>query len=131
MLGKLKRITATILAIATVVTSIPIINVAAAGNGEKKQAGIVTLGKLGTVNIGSKSKSGIWVKTLVDGNDVFCLDLGKACHTGYTYIASNSTISSDSSNKKNALEAKIGYWYDQTKTFKQGMGVCTVSYMGC
>ena len=116
MLGKLKRITATILAIATVVTSIPVINVSAAGNGEKKQAGIVTLGKLGTVNIGSKSESGIWVKTLVDGNDVFCLDLGKACHTGYTYIASNSTISSDSSNKKNALEAKIGYWYDQTKT---------------
>ena len=115
MLGKLKRITATILAIATVVTSIPIINVAAAGNGEKKQAGIVTLGKLGTVNIGSKSENGTWVKTLVDGNDVFCLDLGKACHTGYTYIASNSTISSDSSNKKNALEAKIGYWYDQTK----------------
>lgn len=115
MLDKLKRITATILAIATVVTSIPIINVAAAGNGEKKQAGIVTLGKLGTVNIGSKSESGTWVKTLVDGNDVFCLDLGKACHTGYTYIASNSTISSDSSNKKNALEAKIGYWYDQTK----------------
>ena len=115
MLGKLKRITATILAIATVVTSIPIINVAAAGNGEKKQAGIVTLGKLGTVNIGSKSESGTWVKTLVDGNDVFCLDLGKACHTGYTYIASNSTISSDSSNKKNALETKIGYWYDQTK----------------
>lgn len=116
MLGKLKRITATILAIATVVTSIPVINVSAAGNGEKKQAGIATLGKLGTVNIGSKSESGIWVKTLVDGNDVFCLDLGKACHTGYTYIASNSTISSDSSNKKNALEAKIGYWYDQTKT---------------
>lgn len=116
MLGKLKRITATILAIATLVTSIPISNVAAAGNGEKKQAGIVTLGKLGTVNIGSKSESGTWVKTLVDGNDVFCLDLGKACHTGYTYIASNSTISSDSSNKKNALEAKIGYWYDQTKT---------------
>ena len=116
MLGKLKRITATILAITTVVTSIPIINVAAAGNGEKKQAGIVTLGKLGTVNIGSKSESGTWVKTLVDGNYVFCLDLGKACHTGYTYIASNSTISSDSSNKKNALEAKIGYWYDQTKT---------------
>lgn len=116
MLGKLKRITATILAIATVVASIPIINVAAAGNGEKKQAGIVTLGKLGTVNIGSKSESGTWVKTLVDGNDVLCLDLGKACHTGYTYIASNSTISSDSSNKKNALEAKIGYWYDQTKT---------------
>lgn len=116
MLGKLKRIIATILAIATLVTSIPISNVAAAGSGEKKQAGIVTLGKLGTVNIGSKSENGIWVKTLVDGNDVFCLDLGKACHTGYTYIAYNSTISSDSSNKKNALEAKIGYWYDQTKT---------------
>ena len=35
MLGKLKRITATILAIATVVTSIPVINVSAAGNGER------------------------------------------------------------------------------------------------
>ncbi len=66
MLGKLKRIIATILAIATLVTSIPISNVAAAGSGEKKQAGIVTLGKLGTVNIGSKSESGTWVKTLVE-----------------------------------------------------------------
>lgn len=43
------------------------------------------------------------------------MDLGKACHTGYTYKSESKTISSDDSSTKNKLEAKIGYWYDQVK----------------
>lgn len=43
------------------------------------------------------------------------MDLGKACHTGYTYKSESKTISSDDANTKNKLEAKIGYWYDQVK----------------
>ena len=65
--------------------------------------------------MGSKSESGIWLQTLVNEKPVFCMDLGLACHTGYTYISKTKTISSDSSNKKDALEAKIGYWYAISK----------------
>lgn len=74
-----------------------------------------SLGKLGTVNIGSKSESGTWLQTQVDSKPVFCMDLGKACHTGYTYKSESKTISSDDANTKNKLEAKIRYWYDQVK----------------
>ena len=78
-------------------------------------ASLESLGKLGTVNIGSKSESGTWLQTQVDSKPVFCMDLGKACHTGYTYKSESKTISSDDANTKNKLEAKIGYWYDQVK----------------
>lgn len=115
MLNKVKRLVAGMLAVVTMITATPIMNVNAASDGAKEKASLESLGYLGTVNIGSKSESGNWLKTQISGRDVFCLDLGKACHTGYTYVASNSTITSDDSNKKNALKAKIGYWYDQTK----------------
>ena len=75
-------------------------------------ASLESLGKLGTVNIGSKSESGTWLQTQVDSKPVFCMDLGKACHTGYTYKSESKTISSDDANTKNKLEAKIGYWYE-------------------
>ena len=78
-------------------------------------ASLESLGKLGTVNIGSKSESGTWLQTQVDSKPVFCMDLGKACHTGYTYKSESKTISSNDSSTKNKLEAKIGYWYDQVK----------------
>lgn len=115
MIKKLKRIVAGMLVAITLVTAMPITAVNAASDGDKQKATIESLGKLGTVKIGSKSESGTWVKTQVNNRDVFCLDLGKACHTGYTYVATNSSISSDSSNKKNALKAKVGYWYDKVK----------------
>lgn len=94
MIKKVKRIIAGTLAVITLMTAIPMTFVNAASDGEERSASIESLGKLGTVNIGNKSEGGTWVKTKVGDNDVFCLDLGKACHTGYIYIASNSTISS-------------------------------------
>lgn len=74
-------------------------------------ASLVNIGQLGTVTIGSKSESGTWLKTMVNGKAVFCLDLGKACHTGDVYVSSTSEISSDSSSAKTSVEAKVGYWY--------------------
>ena len=115
MIKRVKRIIAGALAMITLMTAIPITYVNAASDGEKRTASIESLGKLGTVNIGNKSEGGTWVKTKVGDNDVFCLDLGKACHTGYIYVASNATISSDSKNKSDALKAKIGYWYHSKK----------------
>ena len=95
MLNKVKRLVAGMLAVVTMITATPIMNVNAASDGAKEKASLESLGYLGTVNIGSKSESGNWLKTQISGRDVFCLDLGKACHTGYTYVASNSTITSD------------------------------------
>ena len=109
---KLKRIIAGLLAMVMLLTAtLPTSNVKAASG----TASLDSLGKFGTVNVGSKSESGIWLQTLVNEKPVFCMDLGLACHTGYTYISKTKTISSDSSNKKDALEAKIGYWYAISK----------------
>lgn len=109
---KLKRIIAGLLAMVMLLTAtLPTSNVKAASG----TASLDSLGKLGTVNVGSKSESGIWLQTLVNEKPVFCMDLGLVCHTGYTYISKTKTISSDSSNKKDALEAKIGYWYAISK----------------
>lgn len=109
---KSKRIIAGLLAMVMLLTAtLPTSNVKAASG----TASLDSLGKLGTVNVGSKSESGIWLQTLVNEKPVFCMDLGLACHTGYTYISKTKTISSDSSNKKDALEAKIGYWYAISK----------------
>ena len=109
---KVKRIIAGLLAMVMLLTAtLPTSNVKAASG----TASLDSLGKFGTVNVGSKSESGIWLQTLVNEKPVFCMDLGLACHTGYTYISKTKTISSDSSNKKDALEAKIGYWYAISK----------------
>lgn len=109
---KIKKIIAGMLAVVVTLTTIMPGTVVNAATGK---ASLDSLGKLGTVNIGSKSEGSTWLQTLVDDKPVFCLDLGKACHTGYTYVSSEKTISSDSSNKANSLEAKIGYWYSITK----------------
>ena len=110
---KVKKILAGVLAMVMLLTAtLPTRNVEAASG----KASLDSLGKLGTVNVGSKSESGIWLQTLVNDKPVFCMDLGKACHTGYTYVSKTKTISSDSTNKSDALEAKIGYWYAITKS---------------
>ena len=112
-MNKIKRIVAVMLAVIMSVTVLPqpVTKVQAATG----TASLVNIGQLGTVNIGSKSESGTWLKTMVNGKPVFCLDLGKACHTGDVYISSTSEISSDSSSAKTAVEAKAGYWFAYVK----------------
>ena len=112
MFNKMKKMIAGLLATVMITTNVcPMVLVSATSG----VASLESLGKLGTVNIGSKSESGTWLQTQVDSKPVFCMDLGKACHTGYTYKSESKTISSDDSSTKNKLEAKIGYWYDQVK----------------
>lgn len=118
MKEKIKRILAMMLTCVMMITfATSNMTIAAVSNGDTGKASLENLGKLGTVNIGEKSESGTWLKTQVDDMDVFCLDLGKACHTGYVYQAKISTISSDSKSTKAALKAKIGYWYSVKKKF--------------
>jgi hypothetical protein len=108
-----KRFISALLVIVTVITALPFASkdVMAA----ERKSKLNNLGNLGTVKIGNKSESGTWWQTQIEDNPVFCLDLGKACHTGWTYVSSEKTISSDSNNKSDALKAKIGYWYSVTK----------------
>lgn len=108
-MNRLKRILAMMLAVIMSITVLPqsATNVHAATG----YASLSNLGQLGTVNIGSKSESGTWLKTMVNGKPTFCLDLGKACHTGDVYVSSSGEISSDSSSAKTAVEAKAGYWF--------------------
>lgn len=110
---RIKRILSVVLALFMIITVMPqsqVYVMAAQGS-----ASLSNLGNLGTVNIGNKSESGIWLKTKVNGKAAFCLDLGKSCHTGYVYESSEERLSSDSKNKVTALKAQIGYWYAVTK----------------
>ena len=113
MRNKLKRILAAMLALLMFLTVIPQSQVSVMA--AQGTASLSNLGNLGTVNIGSKSESGTWLKTKVNGNPTFCRDLGKSCHTGYVYESSEEKLWSDSNNKSKALTAKIGYWYAVTK----------------
>ena len=110
---KIKRIIAMVLVLIMSISVLPFNNEnvkAATG-----YASLINIGRLGTVNIGNKSESGTWLKTMVNGKPVFCMDLGKTCHTGDVYVSSTSEISSDSSSAKTAVEAKAGYWYAYKK----------------
>ena len=110
---RIKRILSVVLALFMIITVMPqsqVYVMAAQGS-----ASLSNLGNLGTLNIGNKSESGIWLKTKVNGKAAFCLDLGKSCHTGYVYESSEERLSSDSKNKVTALKAQIGYWYAVTK----------------
>ena len=115
---KLRKAIAMILAIMLIIGVVPagsldLKNVKAADTGT---AAFANLGNLGTVNIGSKSESGQWHKIKIGNDAVFCMDLGKACYTGYSYTSSEEeTISSSSSNTGRALKARVAYWFDQTK----------------
>ena len=110
---RLKKIVSVVLMIAITLSILPVNSVTV--KAETDKATLSNLGNLGKVEIGSKSESGTWYQTQVGGKPAFCLDLGKACHSGWTYVSTEKNISSDSSNKSDALKAKIGYWYSVTK----------------
>ena len=67
-MNKIKRIVAMMLAIVMSITVLP--------QSTKKvqaatgKASLVNIGQLGTVNIGEKSESGTWLKTMVNGKPV-------------------------------------------------------------
>ena len=62
---KFKRLIAGILAVVTMLTETPSVDIMAIENGDTKKASLEYLGELGTVKIGSKKESGSWLKTVV------------------------------------------------------------------
>ena len=50
-----------------------------------KTVSLSSLGRKGSISIGSKTKSGTWWKMKVGKKEAFCLDLGYTCHSGNTY----------------------------------------------
>lgn len=107
----INKVIAVVIALALTVGIIPTVDVRAATS----NVTLSNLGSLGTVEIGNKTESGTWYQTKVGNQPAFCMDLGLACHTGDVYESTTKTISSASSNTKNALVARVGFWYSKTK----------------
>ena len=71
-----------------------------------------SMGRKGTVSIGSKSKIGTWWQMNLNGKKAFCMNLGYTCHTGNTYTAEEShEWNQDTEGEKNGYCAKIIRWY--------------------
>lgn len=105
-----------LLAVMLVVGMIPEESITEVRAADTDTAAFANLGNLGTVNIGSKSESGQWHRIMVGDKEVFCMDLGKACYTGYSYSSSKEEeISSSSTDTATALKARVAYWFDQIK----------------
>lgn len=74
---------------------------------------LANLGAMGSLSVGSKTKSGKWWMMRVQSVPAFCLNLGYTCHTGDVYQDASDTYSNSDSGVK-GLKAHIGYWYDTT-----------------
>lgn len=74
---------------------------------------LANLGAMGSLSVGSKTKSGKWWMMRVQSVPAFCLNLGYTCHTGDVYQDAADTYTNSDSGVK-GLKAHIGYWYDTT-----------------
>lgn len=75
MFNKMKKMIAGLLATVMITTNVcPMVLVSATSG----VASLESLGKLGTVNIGSKSESGTWLQTQVDSKPVFLYGFRKS-----------------------------------------------------
>ncbi len=79
-----------------------------------------SLGRKGTVSIGSKTKSGTWWKMRLNGREAFCIDLGYTCHSGNTYASQEThKWDQDTGGAKNGYYAKVIRWYVISKKRSQ------------
>lgn len=70
-----------------------------------------SLGRKGTVSIGSKTKSGTWWQMNLNGKKAFCIDLGYTCHSGNTYAVEETHQWDQNTNGKSGYYAKVIRWY--------------------
>ena len=70
-----------------------------------------SLGRKGTVTIGSKTKSGTWWQMHLNGKKAFCINLGYTCHSGNTYAAEETNHWNQDTGGKNGCFAKVIRWY--------------------
>ena len=108
-----KRIIAILLVVVVMISVMPQSQRFVAQAAEKEVT-LSNLGKLGTLEVGNKIKSGNWWQMHVAGADAFCLNLGYTCHAGDVYQSESDTYSSNSSGKKGKM-ACVGYWYDEVR----------------
>lgn len=73
---------------------------------------LTSLGRKGTVSVGSKTKSGTWWQMKLNGKKAFCMNLGYTCHSGNTYAAEEThQWDQDTGGEKNGYYAKIIRWF--------------------
>lgn len=108
--NKLKRIITFVLAFAMLCGMIPANTIVA--DAASTTVSLISLGRKGTVSIGSKTKSGTWWQMKLGGKKAFCINLGYTCHSGNTYAAEETHHwDQDTGGEKNGYYAKIIRWY--------------------
>ena len=108
--NKLKRVLTFVLAFAMLCGMIPVNAVVA--DAASTSVSLVSMGRKGTVSIGSKTKSGTWWQMKLGGKKAFCINLGYTCHSGNTYAAEETHHwDQDTGGEKNGYYAKIIRWY--------------------
>lgn len=103
---RLKKILAVVLVIAITLGIIPSANIKAA----TEKVDLERLKDYGTITINNKSNSEWFRFNLKDGQ-AFCMDMGEACHSGYTYKSSSTTYYTYKGSDKHKKIAKIGAWF--------------------
>lgn len=112
MKKNLKRILSYILAVALLIGLCPGLEKGTTVKAATSSVKLANLGSLGSLTVGSKTKSGKWWKMEVGGQVAFCMNLGYTCHSGDAYEDSSATYTSSSAGK-NGKKACIGYWYTE------------------
>lgn len=108
--NKLKRVITYVLAVALLCGMIPANAMVA--NAASVSVSLSSMGRKGTVSIGSKTKSGTWWQMKLGGKKAFCINLGYTCHSGNTYAAEETHHwDQNTGGEKNGYYAKIVRWY--------------------
>lgn len=111
MKKKWKRIISGLLALVMLCGVVPMDGIVAKA-ATTKTVSLSSLGRKGSISIGSKTKSGTWWKMKVGKKEAFCLDLGYTCHSGNTYaLEENCKWDQDTGGEKRGYYAKIVRWY--------------------
>lgn len=107
---KIRRIMTFVLAFALLCGIIPVN--ATVASAASASVSLSSLGRKGTVSIGSKTKSGTWWQMKLNGKKAFCINLGHTCHSGNTYAAEETHHwDQNTGGEKNGYYAKIVRWY--------------------
>lgn len=119
--SKLKRVVTGLLAMSMVVGLLPTNSITASA-ATTRTVSLTSYGRLGTVDVGSKVKSGTWWKMSLGSNTAFCMSLGKTCHSGNTYALDEThKWDQDTGGQKHGYYAKIIRWYvNDCKRSKKG-----------
>ena len=108
---RLKRIVTGLLALSMVVGLIPQTAVPAKA-ATTASVSLTSYGRKGTVDVGKKTKTGTWWKMSLSGYTAFCLDLGKTCHSGNTFVKGDThTWTQNTGGDKAPYYSRVIRWY--------------------